>query len=169
MSTPPSSSTDDPPAYVPPTVWTWEIKEDNKFAAINQPTAGARFDRTLPVGKHPLQLYSMGTQNGQKVTIMLEELLEAGVQDAEYDAWLISILQKEQFGSEFVAVNPNSKVPAMMDYSDKDKSVRLFESGSILLYLADKFGHFLPADQRPEVMNWLFWRWWLWTLLPLRQ
>jgi len=140
-------------AYTPPTVWKWEPEEgSNRFASINQPTAGARAQKELPVGKHPLQLYSLATPNGQKVTIMLEELLAAG-KDAEYDAWTINIMDQDQFGSDFVAINPNSKIPAM-----KDGDTRLFESGSILLHLAEKFDAFLPAAQRTEVLNWLFWQ-----------
>jgi GST-like protein len=155
-------------AYVPPKVWTWQAKDDNKFASINQPTAGARFDRTLSVGAHPMQLYSLATPNGQKVTIMLEELLAAGYA-ADYDAWLINIGDADQFGSDFVAINPNSKIPALVDYTSDSKSksdtqesqpVRLFESGSMLLYLAEKYdGAFLPpAPQRTQVLNWLFWQ-----------
>jgi len=140
--------------YVPPKVWTWN--EDPK--SLNRPTAGARFDQKLPVGEHPLQLYSMATPNGQKVTIMLEELREAGI-PAEYDAWLIKIMDQDQFGSDFVSINPNSKIPAMVDYTDRDRPLRIFESGSILLHLAEKFdGAFLPADKRTEVLNWLFWQ-----------
>eukprot|EP00977_Amphora_coffeiformis_P006801 scaffold1488_cov141-Amphora_coffeaeformis.AAC.10 len=148
-------------AYVPPKVWKWESKADNKFAAINQPTAGARFDKELPVGKHPLQLYSLATPNGQKVTILLEELLQEGVKDAEYDAWIVDIMSQDQFGSGFVAVNPNSKIPALMDHSSKEKPVRVFESGSILLHLAEKFAgqhSLLPTDKKTEIINWLFWQ-----------
>ena len=143
--------------YVPPKVWEWESKNDNEFSSINRPTAGARFDRKLPIGKHDLQLYSLATPNGQKVTIFLEELLEAG-KTAEYDAWLIKIMDQDQFGSDFVDINPNSKIPALMDYSDKANPVRIFESGAILLHLAEKYNAFLPADKRPEVLNWLFWQ-----------
>jgi GST-like protein len=151
-----------PAGYVPPKVWTWDEENGGEFASTNRPTAGAQFDRDLPVGKHPLQLYSQGTPNGVKVTVMLEELLEAGYSDAEYDAWLIRIGRGDQFGSGFVAVNPNSKIPAMTDHAPKGggEPIRLFESGSILVYLAEKFGAFLPADvrARAETMNWLFWQ-----------
>lgn len=144
--------------YTPPKVWTPGKENGGQFASINKPTAGAQFDRDLPVGKHPLQLYSLATPNGQKVTIMLEELLEAG-HDAEYDAWLIRINEGDQFGSGFVAVNPNSKIPALMDHSVSPPQ-RVFESGSILLYLAEKYGAFLPTDRagRTETLNWLFWQ-----------
>jgi GST-like protein len=128
-------------------------------ATVNRPTAGPRTEKELPVGKHPLQLYSMATPNGQKVTIMLEELLEMGIKEAEYDAWLIEIGKQDQFSSGFCKVNPNSKIPAMMDYSNKEKPVRVFESGAILLYLSDKFGNsFVPMEHRQEVLNWLFWQ-----------
>lgn len=144
--------------YVPPKVWTWQQPSGGRFASINRPTSGATHERALPVGKHPLQLYSLGTPNGQKVTIMLEELLAAGVAGAEYDAWMISILDGEQFSSGFVAVNPNSKIPALLDCSGA-KPLRVFESGAILLYLAGKFGMFLPADEtRAECLSWLFWQ-----------
>lgn len=145
--------------YVPPRVWTWDKENGGAFAAINRPTAGARTERDLPVGQHPIQLYSQGTPNGQKVTILLEELLAAGHSGAEYDAWLIRIGEGDQFGSGFVAANPNSKIPAMVDHS-VDPPRRVFESGSILLYLAEKFGAFLPADpaNRTEALNWLFWQ-----------
>ncbi|KRW94215.1 glutathione-dependent disulfide-bond oxidoreductase [Paracoccus sp. PXZ] len=144
--------------YTPPRVWTWDKENGGEFASINRPIAGPTHDKELPVGKHPLQLYSLATPNGQKVTIMLEELLEAGF-DAEYDAWLIRIGDGDQFGSGFVAVNPNSKIPALMDHS-VTPSRRVFESGSILLYLAEKFGAFLPRDPgaRTEALNWLFWQ-----------
>lgn len=144
--------------YVPPKVWTPGKENGGQFASINRPTAGARFERELPVGKHPLQLYSLATPNGQKVTILLEELLEAG-HDAEYDAWLIKIGDGDQFGSGFVAANPNSKIPALMDHSVSPPR-RVFESGAILLYLAEKFGAFLPTDPvaRTETLNWLFWQ-----------
>ncbi|REF68929.1 glutathione-dependent disulfide-bond oxidoreductase [Paracoccus versutus] len=144
--------------YAPPRVWTWDKENGGEFASINRPIAGPTHDRDLPVGKHPLQLYSLATPNGQKVTIMLEELLEAGF-DAEYDAWLIRIGDGDQFGSGFVAVNPNSKIPALMDRSVAPPR-RVFESGSILLYLAEKFGAFLPRDPaaRTEALNWLFWQ-----------
>ncbi len=149
--------TDD--TYTPPKVWTWDQESGGKFANINRPIAGPTHDKALQVGKHPLQLYSLATPNGVKVTVMLEELLEKGHQDAEYDAWLINIQNGDQFGSGFVEVNPNSKIPALMDHS-VDPPQRVFESGSILLYLAEKFGEFLPAEPaaRTEVMNWLFWQ-----------
>ena len=145
--------------YTPPKVWTWDKESGGRFASINRPIAGPTHDKDLPVGKHPLQLYSLATPNGQKVTIMLEELLAAGHGGAEYDAWLIKISDGEQFGSGFVAVNPNSKIPAMVDHSEP-KPVRLFESGSILTYLAEKFGAFLPTERaaRAETFNWLFWQ-----------
>lgn len=145
-------------AYTPPRVWTWDQENGGQFASINRPIAGATHDRALPVGKHPLQLYSLATPNGQKVTILLEELLERG-HAAEYDAWLIEIGKGDQFGSGFVEVNPNSKIPALMDHS-ATPPVRVFESGSILLYLAEKFGDFLPRDPagRTECLNWLFWQ-----------
>ena len=148
-------------AYTPPEVWVWE-KGDSpnwRYSSTNRPIAGATHDKELPRGKHPLQLYSQGTPNGVKVTILLEELLAAGHGGAEYDAWLIRIGEGEQFGSGFVGVNPNSKIPALMDYSEKTPQ-RVFESGSILLYLADKFGAFLPKDRgkRAEALNWLFWQ-----------
>ncbi len=145
--------------YTPPKVWTWEEGNGGRFANINRPTAGAREQKDLPVGKHPFQLYSLATPNGVKVTTMFEELLAAGHSDAEYDAWLINIQELAQFTSGFVGVNPNSKIPAMMDHST-DPTTRVFESGSILLYLAEKFGAFLPTDHkgRTETMNWLFWQ-----------
>jgi len=148
-----------PAGYVPPKVWTWDHANGGQFAGINAPTAGARFEKELPVGKHPIQLYSLGTPNGVKVTIMLEELLEKGHKGADYDAWLIKIFASEQFGSGFVNINPNSKIPAMMDYS-QDPPLRLFESGSMLVYLAEKFGEFLPTEihKRTETMNWLMWQ-----------
>jgi GSH-dependent disulfide-bond oxidoreductase len=148
-----------PPGYVPPKIWTWDQPSGGQFANINRPTSGATHEKALPVGKHPLQLYSTGTPNGVKVTIMLEELLARGHAGAEYDAWMISIGEGDQFGSGFVAVNPNSKIPAMADHSE-DPPVRLFESGSILFYLAEKFGEFLPTDvrSRAETMNWLMWQ-----------
>ena len=149
----------DPTPYVPPKVWTWEQPSGGQFANINRPTAGATHDRELPVGRHPLQLYSLATPNGVKVTVMLEELLARGFAGAEYDAWLISIREGDQFGSGFVAVNPNSKIPALLDRSGA-QPVRVFESGAILLYLAGKFGAFLPADvaTRAECLSWLFWQ-----------
>ena len=145
--------------YTPPTVWTWDKENGGTFASINRPIAGPTHDKALPVGRHPLQLYSMGTPNGQKVTILLEELLAAGHTGAEYDAWLIEIGKGDQFGSGFVEVNPNSKIPALLDLSGK-KPQRVFESGAILLYLAEKFGAFLPADPaaRTETLSWLFWQ-----------
>ena len=145
--------------YVPPTVWTWEQPNGGTFASTNRPIAGATHDAELPRGKHPFQLYSMGTPNGVKVTVMFEELLAAGHTGAEYDAWLISIGKGDQFGSGFVDINPNSKIPALVDYSG-DAPLRVFESGSILVHLAEKFGAFLPSDlaARTECMNWLFWQ-----------
>ncbi|MEE4452559.1 glutathione-dependent disulfide-bond oxidoreductase [Novosphingobium resinovorum] len=146
------------PTYTPPKVWTWDQPNGGQFAAINRPTAGARFDRELTRGEHPFQLHSLGTPNGQKVTILLEELLAAGY-DAEYDAWLINIGESDQFSSGFVAVNPNSKIPALLDVSGPEP-VRVFESGSILFHLAEKFGAFLPTSGagRTECMNWLMWQ-----------
>ena len=145
--------------YVPPKVWTWEQPNGGTFASTNRPIAGATHDAELPRGKHPFQLYSMGTPNGVKVTVMFEELLAAGHTGAEYDAWLISIGKGDQFGSGFVDINPNSKIPALVDYSG-DAPLRVFESGSILVHLAEKFGAFLPSDlaARTECMNWLFWQ-----------
>ena len=145
--------------YVPPKVWTWDAANGGHFANINRPMAGATHDAVLPIGAHKFQLYSLATPNGVKVTMMFEELLQAGHTGAEYDAWLIDISKGDQFGSGFVDVNPNSKIPALMDLTG-DKPVRLFESGSMLLHLADKFGAFLPASgpERTEVMNWLFWQ-----------
>jgi GST-like protein len=144
--------------YTPPEVWTWDKESGGRFASINRPVSGATHDKPLQVGKHPLQLYSLATPNGQKVTILLEELLAAGHTGAEYDAWFINIGDGDQFGSGFVEANPNSKIPALVDHSG-DKPVRVFESGHILLYLAEKFGAFLPKDHaaRTEAMNWLFW------------
>jgi GST-like protein len=145
--------------YTPPTVWTWDKSSGGRFASINRPVAGATHDKELPVGKHPLQLYSLATPNGVKVTVMLEELLAAGHTGAEYDAWLIRIMDGDQFGSGFVDINPNSKIPALVDRSEAEP-VRVFESGSILVYLAEKFGAFLPTDaaKRAEVLSWLFWQ-----------
>lgn len=145
--------------YTPPRIWQWEKGNGGKFANINRPTAGATHEQALPVGDHPHQLYSLATPNGVKVTILFEELLERGFDDAEYDAWLIDIGEGAQFGSGFVAVNPNSKIPAMLDRSN-DPHTRVFESGSIMLYLAEKFGAFLPTAKaaRTECMNWLFWQ-----------
>ncbi|MGB2247855.1 MAG: glutathione-dependent disulfide-bond oxidoreductase [Alcanivorax sediminis] len=147
------------PTYTPPKVWKWDKESGGKFANINRPIAGATHDKALQVGKHPLQLYSLATPNGVKVTVMLEELLEKGHKEAEYDAWLINIQNGDQFGSGFVEVNPNSKIPALMDHSVNPPR-RVFESGSILLYLAERFGEFLPSEPgaRTEVMNWLFWQ-----------
>ena len=146
-------------AYTPPAVWTWDMESGGKFASINRPIAGSTHDKELPVGKHPLQLYSMATPNGVKVTVMLEELLALGHSGAEYDAWLIRISDGDQFSSGFVDINPNSKIPALVDHST-DSPTRVFESGSILLYLAEKFGAFLPSDPaiRTEALNWLFWQ-----------
>ncbi|MDJ0641018.1 MAG: glutathione-dependent disulfide-bond oxidoreductase [Paracoccaceae bacterium] len=149
----------DPAPYTPPKVWTWDSESGGKFASINRPIAGATHDKDLPVGKHPLQLYSLATPNGVKVTVLLEELLALGVTEAEYDAWLIRINDGDQFGSGFVAANPNSKIPALVDHSTPTPT-RVFESGAILLYLAEKHGQFLtkdPAD-RPEMLSWLFWQ-----------
>jgi GST-like protein len=145
--------------YTPPKVWTWNKENGGAFASINRPIAGPTHDKQLPVGKHPLQLYSQATPNGVKVTIMLEELLARGHKGAEYDAWLIRINDGDQFGSGFVEVNPNSKIPALMDRSGP-KPIRVFESGSILLHLAEKFGEFLPTEQpaRAETLSWLFWQ-----------
>jgi GSH-dependent disulfide-bond oxidoreductase len=151
-----SSTSDD---YTPPKVWTWNKASGGRFANINRPIAGPTHDKELPVGRHPLQLYSLGTPNGQKVTIMLEELLALGHAGAEYDAWLIKIGDGEQFGSGFVAANPNSKIPALVDRSGP-KPIRVFESGAILLYLAEKFGEFLPKQgaAHAECLSWLFWQ-----------
>lgn len=145
--------------YVPPKVWTWSADSDDPFACMNRPEAGPRYERELPVGKHPLQLYSLATPNGVKVTIMLEELLERGIDDAEYDAHLININDLDQFSSGFTAINPNSKIPALMDHSQNPPQ-RVFESGSILLYLAEKFDAFIPKSHsgRTECLSWLFWQ-----------
>ena len=145
--------------FMPPKVWSWNKDNGGRFASINRPVSGATHEKELPVGKHPLQLYSLATPNGVKVTVMLEELLSAGHVDAEYDAWLIRIADGEQFGSGFVEVNPNSKIPALVDRSGTEP-VRVFESGAILLYLADKFGAFIPREpsQRAECLSWLFWQ-----------
>lgn len=145
--------------YTPPKIWTWDSESGGKFANINRPISGATFEKDLPVGDHPLQLYSIATPNGVKATVMLEELLALGHKGAEYDAWLIDIYEGDQFGSGFVAVNPNSKIPALMDHSTPQPT-RVFESGSILLYLAEKFGAFLPEEPRArtETLNWLFWQ-----------
>ncbi|WP_018405565.1 glutathione-dependent disulfide-bond oxidoreductase [Marinobacter gelidimuriae] len=145
--------------YTPPKVWTWDKANGGVFASINRPVAGATHDKPLPTGKHPFQLYSLATPNGVKVTVMLEELLELGFVGAEYDAWLINIGEGDQFGSGFVDINPNSKIPALLDHSAQPPQ-RLFESGSMLLYLAEKFGVLLPEDAagRTETLNWLFWQ-----------
>jgi GST-like protein len=151
--------TDASATYTPPKIWTWDKQNGGQFASINRPVAGATHDQELPVGRHPLQLYSLATPNGVKVTVMLEELLALGHSGAEYDAWLIRINKGEQFGSGFVAVNPNSKIPALLDRSGPEP-IRVFESGAILLYLAEKFGAFIPTDAagRAECMAWLFWQ-----------
>ena len=145
--------------YVPPRVWRWDKENGGNFANINRPIAGPTHDKELPVGKHPFQLYSLATPNGQKAAILFEELLEKGHKDAEYDAWPIRIGDGEQFGSGFVAINPNSKIPALVDRSGPEP-IRVFESGAILLYLAEKFGEFLPASGRPraETLSWLMWQ-----------
>ncbi|MEM9967523.1 MAG: glutathione-dependent disulfide-bond oxidoreductase [Pseudomonadota bacterium] len=145
--------------YTPPAVWKWDAESGGRFAAINRPIAGATRETTLPVGKHPFQLYSLATPNGVKVTILFEELLAAGHEDAEYDAWLINIMEGEQFGSDFVDINPNSKIPALMDRSGATPQ-RVFESGAILLHLAEKFNAFIPTapGARAETLNWLFWQ-----------
>ena len=145
--------------YTPPKVWTWDQANGGQFANINRPVSGATHEKALPIGKHPMQLYSLGTPNGIKVTIMLEELLALGHSGAEYDAWLVRIRDGHQFGSGFVEVNPNSKIPALMDRSGPEP-VRVFESGAILMYLAEKFGAFVPTDaaQRAECLSWLFWQ-----------
>ena len=145
--------------YIPPKVWTWDKESGGRFANINRPIAGSTHEKELPVGKHPLQLYSLGTPNGIKVTILLEELLALGHEGAEYDAFIINIGEGQQFSSGFVQVNPNSKIPALLDRST-DPSTRVFESGAILVYLAEKFGEFLPSDpsERAECMSWLFWQ-----------
>ncbi|MEO1593871.1 MAG: glutathione-dependent disulfide-bond oxidoreductase [Pseudomonadota bacterium] len=145
--------------YTPPKVWTWDAESGGRFASINRPIAGPTHDKELPVGEHPHQLYSLATPNGVKATVMFEELLAAGHEGAEYDAWLINIGEGDQFGSGFVDINPNSKIPALLDRST-DPHTRVFESGSILVYLAEKFGEFLPTDAaaRTETFNWLFWQ-----------
>ncbi len=149
----------DPTAYAPPSVWVWNRDNGGQFASINRPVSGATHDKDLPVGRHPFQLYSLATPNGVKVTVMLEELLEAGHTGAEYDAWLIRINEGDQFGSGFVGVNPNSKIPALLDRSG-ETPVRVFESGAILMHLAERFGAFLPTDPaaRAECLSWLFWQ-----------
>lgn len=145
--------------YTPPKVWTALDSQEGKWSGINRPTAGARFDQKLPQGDKPLQVYSLGTPNGIKVTIMLEELRDLGIKEADYDLFKISIMDSDQFGSDFVAINPNSKIPALLDKSGP-QDIRVFESGAILLYLADKFEQLIPTDfsQRAEVLNWLFWQ-----------
>jgi GST-like protein len=150
----------DASAYTPPKVWTWNKESGGRFANINRPIAGPTHDKDLQVGKHPLQLYSLATPNGVKVTVMLEELLAKGHSGAEYDAWLINIGSGDQFGSGFVSANPNSKIPAMVDHSDPAKPIRIFESGAILIHLAEKFGAFLPTDPaaRAETLSWLMWQ-----------
>ena len=149
----------DAPDYTPPAIWTWKAGNGGRFASINRPVAGATHEKELPVGQHPLQLYSLATPNGVKVTIMLEELLARGHAGAEYDAWLIRIADGDQFGSGFVGVNPNSKIPALLDRSGATP-IRVFESGAILVYLAEKFGAFLPTEPGPraECLSWLFWQ-----------
>jgi GST-like protein len=147
-----------PDTYTPPNVWTWDKDNGGHFASINRPVAGPTHDKTLPLGEHPFQLYSLATPNGVKVTVLFEELLAAGVKEAEYDAWLIRINEGDQFGSGFVDVNPNSKIPALLDRSGPEP-VRVFESGAILLHLAEKFGKFTgPAEKRAEMLSWLFWQ-----------
>jgi len=147
------------PEYTPPKVWTWDAESGGKFANINRPIAGPTSEKELPVGKHPFQLYSLATPNGVKETVMFEELLAAGHNDADYDAWIINIQEGDQFGSGFVDINPNSKIPALLDRSGAEP-VRVFESASILMHLAEKFGVFLPASgaARTETLNWLFWQ-----------
>lgn len=159
MADAPDPALNQPAGYVPPRVWSWDKPSGGAFANINRPVSGATHERALPVGDHPLQLYSQGTPNGVKVTIMLEELLAAGHAGAEYDAWMIEIGKGDQFGSGFVAINPNSKIPALVDHSI-EPPIALFESGSILIYLAEKFGAFLPTDARARAatMNWLMWQ-----------
>ncbi|MEM0984698.1 MAG: glutathione-dependent disulfide-bond oxidoreductase [Pseudomonadota bacterium] len=146
--------------YTPPKVWTWDKASGGRFANINRPIAGPTHDKALPVGKHPLQLYSLATPNGVKVTVMLEELLALGHSGAEYDAWLINIGEGDQFGSGYVEINPNSKIPVMADHSAGEEPIRIFESASILFYLAEKFGAFLPTEirARAETMNWVMWQ-----------
>jgi GSH-dependent disulfide-bond oxidoreductase len=145
--------------YTPPKVWMWNAENGGKFAKTNRPIAGSTYDKELPVGKHPLQLHSQGTPNGVKVTVMLEELLALGYDGAEYDAWLVNIFEGDQFGSGFVEISPNSKIPALIDRSE-ETPVRIFESGAILVYLAEKFGAFLPTEpaERAKVLSWLFWQ-----------
>lgn len=147
------------PTYTPPAVWTWDSENGGKFASTNRPVSGPTHEKVLPVGKHPIQLHSLATPNGVKVTILLEELIELGIEGAEYDAYLIDIGEGDQFSSGFVEINPNSKIPAMID-KNGDEPIRLFESGSIMVYLAEKFGQFMPktAAGRAECLNWLFWQ-----------
>jgi len=147
------------PTYTPPKVWQWNQDEENRFSKINRPIAGPTHEKDLPVGEHPLQLYSLATPNGVKVTVMLEELLALGIEEAEYDAWLVNIMEGDQFSSGFVGANPNSKIPALVDHST-DTPTRVFESGAILMYLAEKHGKFLPADlsARAECLSWVFWQ-----------
>ncbi|WP_417597325.1 glutathione-dependent disulfide-bond oxidoreductase [Oceanospirillum sp.] len=154
-----STNTESKNIYTPPKVWKWEAGNGGKFANINRPVSGATHEKALPVGEHPLQVYSLATPNGVKVTVMLEELLALGFKEAEYDAWLIDITEGDQFSSGFVEINPNSKIPAMMDHSVSPPQ-RVFESGAILLYLAEKFGAFIPKDPvaKTECMNWVFWQ-----------
>ena len=154
-----SDELNSPPGYAPPTVWRWEKPNGGTFAQINRPVSGPTHDAALPVGRHPLQLYSLGTPNGVKVTILLEELLALGHAGAEYDAWMIDILKGEQFGSGFYEVNPNAKIPALVDHSGPEP-IRVFESAAILLHLAEKFGAFMPTDAagRAECLSWLFWQ-----------
>src|SRR5271166_3013716 len=154
-----ASGMTDTPDYTPPKVWSWTKPNGGRFENINRPTSGATHEKELPVGRHPLQLYSLGTPNGVKVTIMLEELLARGHKGAEYDAWLIKIGEGDQFGSGFVAANPNSKIPALVDHSGP-KPIRVFETGAILMHLAEKFGEFLPTEpaDRAECLSWLFWQ-----------
>ena len=149
----------DTTSYIPPRVWTWDAESGGRFANINRPLAGPTHDKDLPVGEHALQLYSLATPNGVKVTVLLEELLERGITEAEYDAWLINIMEGDQFSSGFVAANPNSKIPALVDHGTPQPT-RVFESGAILVYLAEKFGAFLPteASARAECLSWLFWQ-----------
>jgi GST-like protein len=145
--------------YTPPKVWKWDQDEENRFSKINRPIAGQTHDKDLPVGEHPLQVYSLATPNGVKVTVMLEELLALGIDEAEYDAWLINIMEGDQFSSGFVGANPNSKIPALVDHSTAPPT-RVFESGAIVMYLAEKHGQFLPTDQsaRAECLSWVFWQ-----------
>ncbi|MHA6719210.1 glutathione-dependent disulfide-bond oxidoreductase [Sphingomonas sp. RS6] len=159
MANAPDPANNQPAGYVPPEVWTWEPGNGGQFANINRPTSGATHEKELPVGQHPIQLYSLGTPNGQKVTILLEELLAAGHAGAEYDAWKINIGEGDQFGSGFVAINPNSKIPAMVDRS-VTPALPIFESGAMMLYLAEKFGAFLPTDtaKRAQMLSWLMWQ-----------